>query len=250
MWMIGNKLSCNDDKTEMMIMSSKILPPQEVKLNDDCSVTTNTKVRNLGVMFDQNLSMLNHVKVLTKSLNFQIKKIGHIRNFINESVTKKLVTSLILSRLDYCNSLLANTSKELIHPLQKCQNNAARLIMRVKKRDHITPLLKQLHWLPVRYRINYKIITFCFKVLNGLAPKYFQIDGHFCIYAPTRALRSANDKTIFVEPGFKYKRFGSRSFYFYGPYLWNRLPKELRHITSLSIFKARLKTFLFLQAFD
>ena len=122
--------------------------------------------------------------------------------------------------------------------------------MRVKKRDHITPLLNQLHWLPVPYRIDYKIIIFCFKVLNGLAPKYFQIDGHFCIYAPTRALRSANDKTIFVEPGFKYKRFGSRSFYFYGPYLWNRLPKELRHITSLSIFKAKLKMFLFLQAFD
>ena len=155
--------------------------------------------------------MANQVQSLCRSLNFQLKKIGHIRNYISESVATKLVTSLILSRLDYCNSLLANSTDELIYPLQKCQNNAARLILRGNKRDHVTPLLRQLHWLPVRYRIDYKILVFCFKVKNKLAPAYFQNDGHFSIYAPSRALRSANDKTIFIEPVYRYKRFGSLS---------------------------------------
>ena len=143
-WMTGNKLSCNDDKTEMMIISSEVLPPLQVQL-DECTVITNSKVKNLGVIFDQTFSMSNQVQSLCRSLNFQLKKIGHIRNYISESVATKLVTSLILSRLDYCNSLLANSTDELIYPLQKCQNNAARLILRGNKRDHVTPLLRQLH---------------------------------------------------------------------------------------------------------
>ena len=124
------------------------------------------------------------------------------------------------------------------------------MILRGNKRDHVTPLLRQLHWLPVRYRIDYKILVFCFKVKNKLAPAYFQNDGHFSIYAPSRALRSANDKTIFIEPVYRYKRFGSRSFYYHGPHMWNNLPKVLRHITSLNAFKKQLKTFQFTKAFD
>ena len=197
---------------------------------DGCKITTNSSVKNLGVLLDQTLSMSSHVNTLCKNLNFQMRRISHIRNFINEPVAQKLVTSLILSRLDYCNSLLAGTTKELIYPLQKCQNNAARLILRGKKRDHVTPLLHQLHWLPVEYRIDYKIIILCFKVVNGLAPKYFQIDDHFRIYEPTRALRSSSDKTKFIETTFKYKRYGFRSFYHYSPHIWNKLPQELRHV--------------------
>ena len=123
------------------------IPPCVIDL-DGCKITTNSSVKNLGVLLDQTLSMSSHVNTLCKNLNFQMRRISHIRHFINEPVAQKLVTSLILSRLDYCNSLLAGTTKELIYPLQKCQNNAVRLILRGKKRDHVTPLLHQLHWLP------------------------------------------------------------------------------------------------------
>ena len=180
-------------------------------------------------------------------MNFQIKRISHIRDYIPEDVAKTLVTSLVLSKIDYCNSLLAGITKEAIYPIQKVQNNAARLIFRTRKREHITPLLVQLHWLPVRYRIEYKILIFCYKAIHGLAPAY--LSNNLTIYEPTRTLRSSGDKTIFKTPNYNYKRFGFRSFYQQGPFLWNKLPLLLRNEKSLDAFKRKLKHHLFLQAY-
>ena len=118
---------------------------------------------------------------------------------------------------------------------------------RQKIRDHVTPILKELHWLPVEKRIDYKICLFCFKSLNGLAPSY--ISSSINTYTPTRQLRSASDKTILIQPTSHYKTYGQRSFFTYGPKVWNQLPQDIREASSLNIFKKRLKTHLFVRAY-
>ena len=118
---------------------------------------------------------------------------------------------------------------------------------RRRKSDHVTPLLHDLHWLPVNERIEYKMCVLCFKCLNGLAPEYLNT---LRTYKPSRDLRSAKDKTMCIEPSYAYKKYGYRSFCHYGPMLWNKLPREIRESCSLDIFKKRLKTHLFAKAFN
>ena len=210
---------------------------------NDCEVTPTHNVKNLGVILDQDLTMSPFVNKLSKDLFFQLKKISNIRRFLTEDTTKALVTSLILSKLDYCNSLLAGVSNELLQQLQKIQNFAARLIKLTSKRDHITPILKDLHWLPVKERITYKISLFCFNCINNQAPSYLS-DCLNC-YVPTRKLRSSNDTTTLVQANRKYKYYGQRSISYCGPLVWNKLPKSIREVETAAVFKRKLKTHLF-----
>ena len=213
-----------------------------------CDIVTSSKVKNLGVIFDEDLSLTPHVNYVYKSIIFQLSKIASIRKYINEDIAKTLVTSLILSRLDYCNSLFCNMTNENVEKLQLLQNHAARLIFGAKKRDHITPLLMKLHWLPIYYRINYKIALLCFKCLNKTAPIYLQ--NLIQIYKPRRSLRSSTDNSILFKPVMNYKTYGEKSFSFYGPYVWNSLPAHLRNCDNINIFKKNLKTHLFKQAYN
>ena len=130
-----------------------------------------------------------------------------------------------------------------IHSLQHVQNNAARLILKKKKSDHITPLLKSLHWLPVHLRIHYKILSLCYKSLNNSAPIYLSNSLH--LYIPSRSLRSASDPLRLQTPRSKLSTFGPRSFSAYGPHIWNTLPPNLRLKPSLSAFQSALKTYLY-----
>ena len=221
----------------------------DVHLNiDDCDIASSSSVKNLGVVFDEDLSLSAHVNTVYKSIIFQLSKISHIRKYISVDVTKTLVTSLILSRLDYCNSLFCNMTSENIEKLQLLQNHAARLIYRAKKKDHVTPLLYQLHWLPIKFRIDYKIALLCFKCLNGTAPSYLK--DLVQVYVPRRALRSGMDNTKFLKPVMNYKSYGEKSFSFYGPSVWNSLPFDLRRIENIDTFKRHLKTYFFKQAYN
>ena len=232
--MDSNKLKLNDNKTEVMLISRNNASKTTVDVNG-IPIDSKVNIKNLGVMFDNDMSMSSQVGALCKSMNFQLRKISTIRNYITEDVAKTLITSLILTKLDYCNSLLAGLPNEFIKRLQSVQNNAARLIFKKKKRDHITPLLKELHWLPVKERIDYKICLLCYKSLNNMAPAY--LSNILNRYKPTRALRSLDDSTILVIPRYKYVRSGQRSFSFYGPNVWNKLPKNIREANSSSLFK-------------
>ena len=126
------------------------------------------------------------------------------------------------------------------------QNSAARLIFRKKKHDYITPLLKQLHWLPVQYRTFFKIACLAFKHFDCSLPPYLSV--LLTTYQPSRSLRSASEKLL-VPPTFNLKTAGDRSFQFLAPSVWNSLPSEIRDLSSLSVFKTHLKTYLFRKAF-
>ena len=244
-WMTVNKLKLNEDKTEMILISSpksNLTLPSSVDLNG-CSVTISSSVRNLGVTFDQSLSFRQHVANVCRLCYLEIRRISSVRHFLSDDATKTLLCAFVLSRLDYCNALLAGSPKHLIEKLQKVQNHAARLVFRCSKFDHVTPLLHSLHWLPVHLRIDYKISSLCFKVLESTAPSYLSDLLH--VYTPPRQLRSSSDDRLFCVPHVRTKSYGQRSFAYQGAYTWNQLPLSVRHSQSLAPFKTKLKTHLF-----
>ena len=198
-------------------------------------------VRNIGVME-------RRVAAICKSAFFHIRNISRIRKFLSVSCTKALVHAFVTCRLDNCNSLLYGLPKYLVHRLQLAQNCAARLILCGRKFDRITPLLKELHWLPVEQRIIFKILLVTFiKALNNLCPSY--ISDLLETYKPARNLRSSGRKLL-VVPRSTLKSYGDRAFSVAAPRLWNDIPDSIKCSEDLSSFKRNLKTYLFKRYFN
>ena len=153
--MNGNRLKLNDDKTQFIVIGNNT--KTTININGLALIASSKKVKNLGVILDHDMFMSSHVTGLSKILYFQIKKISSIRSYLNERVTKTLVISLILSKLDCCNTLLFSLPKDLINRLQMVQNTAARLITRSRRCNYNSPILHHLHWLPVEKRSIYKV---------------------------------------------------------------------------------------------
>ena len=187
--------------------------------------------------------MQDFIKQTAQSCFYQLRRIGLVRKYLSTDAAAKLVTSLILSRLDYCNSLLSGLPASTTHPLQRIQNSAACLIPRKRKRDHITPMLRSLHGLPVADRIQYKINFLCHKCIHGSAPSYLCDCLH--LYTPSRTLRSSSDAFILRTPRSNLSSVGTRSFSVAGPLHWNKLPPHLKHNSSIPSFELGLKTHLF-----
>jgi len=240
-WMIHNKLKLNKSKTEFLIFSSKSSPQHSVlnlQLGSDLiSPSSNAK----------NLSMIPHIKNTCKSAFFHLRNIARIRKYLSFKSTEILIHAFITSKLDNYNSVLYGLPKYLIDRVQSVQNASARLITLSRKREHITPILLQLHWLPVIYRINFKILLLTFKALHGCAPDY--IDSLIERYIPSRKLRSSSHVSLCVK-SYNLKSCGYRSFSVAAPSLWNSLPDSLRDSSSINSFKRDLKTYLFKCAYN
>ena len=171
-----------------------------------------------------------------------------MRHLLTAQATQTLVCDLNLSRLDYCNCLLAGCPQFLIDILQKVPKAVARLICRgEKKLDHVQPILQSLRWLPIRARIQFKISTLCFNVITGTGPQYLSELLH--LYTPSRDLRSSADTRILKIPRSNFKAFGQRSLSHVGPSTWNGLPYTLRHSDPQTSFRQALKTHVFQQSF-
>ncbi|KAI2645958.1 RNA-directed DNA polymerase from mobile element jockey [Labeo rohita] len=247
-WMTNNFLLLNSDKTEILLIGPKNNTQNLLTYNlqlDGCTVTSTT-VKSLGVILDSNLSFENHISHVTKTAFFHLRNIAKLRNMLPVSDAEKLVHAFMTSRLDYCNALLGGCPASSINKLQIVQNAAARVLTRSRKYDHITPILKSLHWLPIRFRISYKIALLTYKALNGLAPAY--LTSLLPRYNPSRSLRSQNSGLL-VVPRIAKSTKGGRAFSHLAPKLWNSLPDNVRGSDTLSLFKSRLKTHLFSQAF-
>ena len=201
-------------------------------------------VHDLGTILDSHLKLNAHVNNICKTVHYAIRSISHIQTYLSEEDCKKLIHAFVTSRLDSCNSILYGVPEYSLSKLQRIQNTAARLVSKTKKSDHITPVLAALHWLPIKYRIVFKILLITFKALNGLVPNYICELLHQ--YQPTRSLRSSTQNLLSV-PRTHTTTYGDHAFSVSAPKLWNSLPTEIRLSTSLSSFKTSLKTFLFKQ---
>ena len=212
------------------------------------SVSFSSSVKNLGVVLDCRLTMQPHVLSVVCAANLEIRRISSIRHLLSTEATITLVSALVLSRLDYCNSLLSGCPQSVINQLQRVQNNAARLILRLKKSEHISPHLASLHWLPVSERIHYKASTIVFNTLKTSWPRY--LSDLLSLYTPARPLRSSSDTSALCVPSVRTATFGRRSFSHFGPSVWNSLPLDIRSSDTASSFKRRVKTHLFNRAYN
>ena len=242
-WMLVNRLKLNDEKTEIMLLNPK---KYQIHINSlsigEETITFSKFAKNLGVYFNDNLTMDCHITNLCKSVYLEIRRLRHMSNFVNETSLKILASSFILSKIDYSNSLFKNINKDQINKLQKLQNFAAKSILKKSRYDHATPCLIELHWLPVEHRINYKIAVLAFKCLHGLAPGY--LADLIQRYEPARSLRSSSGSYLTTKVA-KFKTLGDRSFSVTAPLVWNNLPINIRQTSNLNKFKRLLKTYYF-----
>ena len=224
------------------------MPAVKLQVGNE-TIEPSEKVRNLGVIFDTSMTMCNQISCLSRNITFHLRNISRIRRFLDFDSCNDIIRSLILSRLDYGNVLLLGANSTDISRLQTLQNWAAKLIFCASKKNHASPLLRQLHWLPVRYRITFKVMLYVFKCLAGTGPEY--LSSCLELYNPTReGLRSASDATRLTVPiirGWTFKSAADKTFTYTAPNIWNKLPSTVRSANSVSVFKKGLKSHLFPQ---
>ena len=243
-WMSHNFLKLNTTKTDLIFFGTKkklksFTRPQICHENDN--IESSKVVKTLGVWLDPNLSMEREINQKCSSAYYHLRNIGRIKRCLDEPRRILLVQSLILSKLDYCNSVLANAPGYLIKKLQRVMNAGVRFIYNIRKREHITPYIKKAHFLPVSYRIKFKLCLLVYKAFNGLAPDY--ISEMLTLHTPT--LRNERDAMMLQLPKKKEK-----TIYYQMCISWNALPLIIRRASNIKCFKSELKTLYFNHAFS
>ena len=245
-WMDSNKLKLNDSKTEFVIFGSAArlskVTTESISIGDE-RIPASSSVRNIGAYMDSRLKMEVHVTTMCRAAWFHLFRIGKIRRYLTRDQAKSVIHAYVTSKLDSNNALLTGSPSVLTRKLQRIQNAAARLITGAKKGDHVTPILKSLHWLPIHLRILFKLLLLTFKALNDAGPAYLKV--LLDPYQPHRALRSSSDPLRLSIPVTRLMTYGDRSFSHAAPMQWNRLPANVRSCTTVASFKIALKTFLF-----
>ena len=249
-WMLEHSLKMNDDKTELMFIGNRgilsSLKRQNISVGDQV-IRPKPHVKSLGVTFDEEMTFKRHVQNLCRSAYITIRSLSRIKQYLTPECLKTLVHAFITSKLDYCNSLYLGCPDYVISSLQSVQNATARLITGTRKYDHITPVLFNLHWLPVYQRIKFKVLLIIYKAKHGSSPSY--ITDLLRDHRPSRSLRSS-DAGLLVIPFTRSTFLSERSFQIAGPRLWKKLPFYVRNSDTVDTFKTKLKTLLFKEHFD
>ena len=245
-WMNSNSLKMNESKTEFMILGSKnsLMKANHNQLVlhvGNQAILPASRVRNLGVIFDSNMSFIDQVSSISKSVRYQLRNLGFIRQTLTKKACEQLLHALISSRLDFCNSILFGIPKRQQNRLQSLQNSSARLLTFTPRMSSITPVLHSLHWLPVKKRIHFKLMLLVHRAVHEMSPQYIKDMIH--PYNPTRTLRSGSDNLLQI-PRTRHS-WGDRSFSHAAAKLWNQLPSYLRCTKKHTTFKEHLKTHLF-----
>ena len=192
--------------------------------------------------------MTQHITRVTSSCFYQLRRLRQIRRPVGQELVAQLVHSFVLSRLDYGNSVLAGLPKSAIMPLQRVQNAAARLILDLRMNEHVTPALRQLHWLPVDRRVDFKLCTMMHSIHTGQCPTYLADMVRAVAVNQTRSgLRSA-DTAQYIKPRCR-TEIGKRAFSYAGPLAWNNLLSSLYCITDSKLFRKQFKTHYFTRTF-
>ena len=236
-WMEKYFLKLNASKSQVIVFlpdsqSSKLLV-QRVFLEDGSTIPLSKDAMNLGALLDQNLSFSSQVDMVVRSCYRLLRDISSIRKFLSDDDVKSLVNSVVISRIDNCNSLYTGISGFNLSKLQRLQNSCARVIYGARRRDHAGGLLKKLHWLPIRQRIIFKVLCLIFKCLHDTAPSYL-----------SEILPEVIENTFVRIPRTK-TCYGDHAFSRFGPIYWNALPTTLRDRPSITNFKSKLKHYLF-----
>ena len=252
-WMSSRKLKLNTDKTEIMLIGSdyhlqNLNFPVVCHLNAD-DIQIKKELRNLGVMFDSNLSMKSHLKKVRSDVIINIINISRISKYLDNSSIMKLVHGLVLSKLDFCNSLFYELPDCDLRSIQLLINSAVRLISGLPRfsREHISPFLIDLHILPVKARIEYKICLLTHKALHYGEPKY--LAELLQKRENTSSLRSSSVRML-EEPFISRLTLSNRCFSYCAPRLYNSLPIEIRNANGIDNYKRLLKTYFFRKSYD
>ena len=239
-WMNCFFLKLNQSKTQVIVFGpasirNKMSINGVFVENDATCIRFKSVVKNLGIFLDSEMSYDDQVKSVVSKSFFSIKTISRVKSFLTSKEKCTLLTALVLSKLDFCNSLYYGINSSLLDKLQIVQNSAARLVFNKRKFDHSTGLLFQLHWLPVRDRIVYKVNLLAHKALYHPAP--YDIQNLITLHST----RTFNLKGIYTSRS----TYGDRAFMVCVVHIWNELPWYLKTETLLETFKKRLKTYLF-----
>ncbi|XP_070582622.1 LOW QUALITY PROTEIN: uncharacterized protein [Erythrolamprus reginae] len=244
-WMGVNKLKLNPDKTEWLW----VLPPKD---NSICpsitlgggNLTPSERVRNLGVLLNPQLTLEKHLSAVARGAFAQVRLVRQLRPYLDRESLLTVTHALITSRLDYCNALYMGLPLKSVRKLQIVQNAAARAIMGFSKYAHITPTLRSLHWLPISFRSQFKVLVMTYKALHGTGPEYLR--DRLLPHESQRPVRSHRVGLLRV-PSTKQCRLAGprgRAFSVGAPTLWNQLPPEIRIAPTLPAFRKLLKTHL------
>ena len=212
------------------------------------NITISEVIKLLDTYLDKHLTFKQHITTKHKTAMFNIQRIKHIRKYLTNEACETLVMGLVTSHLDYCNSLLYALPVIDLNKLQHVQNIASKLILQKSKYESSTLCLMELHWLPIRARIEFKVLVYVYNCLDNAAPVYMK--NMLQRYSTREGLRSKNMECLLVIPKTKRKTFADRSFSVFGPRLWNHLPTKLRTAPNLETFKSSLKTHLFHFSFN
>ena len=241
-WMATHSLKLNTSKSLFLPISKTETVTEPLELGDT-ALEPMRSVRNLGVIFNNRLDMSDQVMAIRKSSFYHLRRITSIRDFVTQDQFASLVHAFISSRLDYCNSLLFGTPSYSIHKLQLIQNAAARSVVKADRYSSASQILQQLHWLPLKKRIAFKLATLGFKIYHKQSPSYFHYLSSKHSTVSTRStchpvLQSTIQKV-------RTTRIGDRCYFRAIPTVFNSLPAHIRDIDKYDDFKKELKTYLF-----
>ena len=253
LWMNNKKLKLNEGKTECMMIGTR---QALEKFNNFQKIYINNKeiemaktVKNLGFVFDQQLTLRDNVHSVIKTANYHIRNIAFIKRYLDVDSLKMLVNNYVITRLDYCNSLYHELPAYLLKGIQRVFNRAARLIVNKPPWERITPVLIGLHWLPVKARIIFKICVLTYLAVNEGVPKYLK--EHLVSFSINSeiVLRHSADKHRLLEPRANLE-LGKRAYEYAAPRLYNSLPNSVKESSNVNIFRKKLKTYIFEKCFD
>ena len=190
------------------------------------------------------MTMHKQINKMCQNTYYNLWNISKLRKSLSKETIKIAVNSLVTPHLDYGNALLYGVNSQFINRLQVAQNSAVRLIEGLKRHDHVSKSMKELHWLPIPARIQFKLMTTIWKILNNMAPEY--LTGLVQLKPENEHNLRSNDKGLLLVPNSRNQNnFEDRAFHYSAPSLWNSLSVKLRNSKTLILFRKRLKPHLF-----
>ena len=242
MWMAEHFLMLNPGKTELIVFGSKqVLSELEINgvfISSSICIRLVCEAKNLGFTLDSSLSLNSQIKKLKAANCNKLRNISKMKPFLSPSQLETITQSLVISSLDYCNSLYYGANSTVLKQLQLIQNRACRIIKGLKRRDGIEPYLQELHWLKIQERIEFKILLLTFKAIHGLAPPYL---SNLVKYNSL----GSRDIILFCPSSSSTKAFSAAA-----PKLWNNLPPSIKQLSDINIFKRMLKAHLFRKSYN